>query len=158
MSSETIGQTQHYPGFRVDVKILDSRLNEPEYRLKHDETGSAAIDLRACIKSEFLPILPNRTVLVPTGFSMKMSGSKLREFGIVPTAILLSLTGIGHKRGIVLGNGTGLVEYDNDGQVMVSVHNRSINTFVINPMDRICQMLCVPVFAPIQFNVVEDLN
>ncbi len=89
---------------------------------------------------------------------MQMLGNKLAQHGISVAAMLLPRSGLGHKHGIVLGNGTGLIDYDYTGQVMVSVHNRSNESFIIKAMDRICQMLYVPVFAPVQFNIVENLN
>jgi dUTP pyrophosphatase len=130
---------------KLDVRILDPRLSTqmPAYAT----AGSAGLDLRACIECP-LVLGPNEWQLVPTGLAIH-----LRDPGYA--AMILPRSGLGHKHGIVLGNLVGLIDSDYQGQLMVSAWNRSEVAFTIEPMERIAQMVIVPV-AQASFNVVED--
>lgn len=130
---------------RIDVKILDSRLNDnpPHYATP----GSAGLDLRACLDAP-LELLPGQTVLVPTGMAIHLADPGL-------AAMILPRSGLGHKHGIVLGNLVGLIDSDYQGQLMVSVWNRSSAAFTISPLERIAQLVIVPVLQ-VAFNVVDD--
>ncbi len=128
----------------LDVKILDARMREqlPQYATP----GSAGLDLRACLDAP-LTLSPNAWQLVPTGIAIH-----LKDPGYA--AMLLPRSGLGHKHGIVLGNLVGLIDSDYQGQLMVSCWNRSDVAFTIEPMERIAQMVIVPVVQA-RFNVVE---
>lgn len=130
---------------KIDVKIMDSRLsgNLPSYATP----GSAGLDLRACI-TEALTLQANAWQLVPTGVAIY-----LRDAGYA--ALILPRSGLGHKHGIVLGNLVGLIDSDYQGQLMVSAWNRSDVPFTIEPMERIAQLVIVPVLQA-EFNVVEE--
>ena len=130
---------------KIDVKILDPRLqgNLPNYATP----GSAALDLRACL-SEPLTLTANAWQLVPTGIAIYLHDPSY-------AALILPRSGLGHKHGIVLGNLVGLIDSDYQGQLMVSAWNRSDVPFVIEPMERIAQLMIVPVVQA-EFNVVQD--
>jgi len=130
---------------QIDVKILDSRLNDnlPAYATP----GSAGLDLRACLDAP-LTLEPNAWQLVPTGMAIY-----LEDPGYA--ALILPRSGLGHKHGIVLGNLVGLIDSDYQGQLMVSAWNRSSTAFTIQPMDRIAQLVIVPV-AQATFKVVQE--
>jgi dUTP pyrophosphatase len=130
---------------KIDVKILDPRLNDnlPAYATP----GSAGLDLRACL-SEPLTLAPNAWQLVPTGMAMYLQDPAY-------AALILPRSGLGHKHGIVLGNLVGLIDSDYQGQLMVSAWNRSDVAFTIEPMERIAQMVIVPVVQA-TFNVVNE--
>jgi len=129
----------------IDLKILDPRMKEllPAY----GTPGSAGLDLRACIDAP-LTIEPGQTVLVPTGLAIHIGDPGY-------AAMILPRSGLGHKNGIVLGNLVGLIDSDYQGQLMVSTWNRSQATFVLQPMDRLAQLVVVPVLQ-VGFNVVEE--
>jgi dUTP pyrophosphatase len=128
----------------IDVKILDSRLADqlPAYATP----GSAGLDLRACLDAP-LTLQPNAWQLVPTGIAMYLKDPAY-------AALILPRSGLGHKHGIVLGNLVGLIDSDYQGQLMVSAWNRSSVPFVIEPMERIAQLVIVPVVQA-QFNIVD---
>ena len=130
---------------KIDVKIIDSRLqdNLPAYAT----AGSAGLDLRACL-SEPLTLAPNAWQLVPTGIAIHLADAGY-------AALILPRSGLGHKHGIVLGNLVGLIDSDYQGQLMVSAWNRSEVAFTIEPMERIAQLVIVPVLQA-EFNVVSD--
>jgi dUTP pyrophosphatase len=130
---------------KIDVKILDSRMTEqlPAYAT----SGSAGLDLRACL-SESLTLQPNAWQLVPTGIAIHLADPAF-------AAIILPRSGLGHKHGIVLGNLVGLIDSDYQGQLMVSAWNRSDVAFTIEPMERIAQLVIVPVVQA-RFNVVTE--
>ncbi|HOI52332.1 dUTP diphosphatase [Azonexus caeni] len=132
---------------RIDVKILDSRLkdNPPHYATP----GSAGLDLRACL-DEALELAPGQTVLVPTGLAIHLADPGL-------AAMILPRSGLGHKHGIVLGNLVGLIDSDYQGQLMVSMWNRSQLPFTIAPLERIAQLVVVPVLQ-VGFNVVDEFS
>lgn len=129
----------------IDVKIMDPRMAEhlPAYATP----GSAGLDLRACL-DEPLALAPNAWQLVPTGLAVHLADPAY-------AAMLLPRSGLGHKHGIVLGNLVGLIDSDYQGQLMVSCWNRSPTAFTIEPMERIAQMVIVPVVQA-QFRVVDD--
>jgi dUTP pyrophosphatase len=131
----------------LDVKILDARMRDqlPQYATP----GSAGLDLRACLDAP-LTLQPNAWQLVPTGLAIH-----LKDPGYA--AMLLPRSGLGHKHGIVLGNLVGLIDSDYQGQLMVSCWNRSDVAFTIEPMERIAQMVIVPVVQA-RFNVVEEFG
>jgi dUTP pyrophosphatase len=129
----------------IDVKILDPRMNGqlPAY----GTPGSAGLDLRACIDTP-LTLEPGQTVLVPTGLAIHIADPGY-------AAMILPRSGLGHKNGIVLGNLVGLIDSDYQGQLMVSTWNRGHATFTLQPMDRLAQLVIVPVLQ-VGFNVVEE--
>ena len=129
----------------IDLKILDPRMKDllPAY----GTPGSAGLDLRACLDAP-LTIEPGQTVLVPTGLAIHVADPGY-------AAMILPRSGLGHKNGIVLGNLVGLIDSDYQGQLMVSTWNRSQATFVLQPMDRLAQLVVVPVLQ-VGFNVVEE--
>ena len=131
----------------IDIKLLDSRLREapPAYAT----TGSAGLDLRACLDAP-VTLRPGETTLVPSGIAIHLGDSGL-------AAIVLPRSGLGHKHGIVLGNLVGLIDSDYQGQVMVSVWNRGAEAFTIEPMERIAQLVVVPVVQA-GFNIVDEFT
>ena len=130
---------------RLDVKILDSRLRDS---LPHYATpGAAGLDLRACVEAP-VSLAPGQAELVPSGIAIHLADPRY-------AAIILPRSGLGHKHGIVLGNLVGLIDSDYQGQIMVSVWNRGRASFTIQPMERIAQLVIVPVLQ-VEFNVVED--
>jgi len=130
---------------QVDIKILDDRLHEsmPAYATP----GSAGLDLRACLDAP-LTLEPNAWQLVPTGMALFLNDPAY-------AALILPRSGLGHKHGIVLGNLVGLIDSDYQGQLMVSAWNRSATAFTIEPMERIAQLVIVPVVQA-QFRVVAE--
>lgn len=130
---------------KVDVKILDARLhdNMPAYATP----GSAGLDLRACLQ-EPLELTPGAWELIPTGLALHLADPAY-------AALILPRSGLGHKHGIVLGNLVGLIDSDYQGELMVSAWNRSPQAFVIEPMERIAQLVIVPVVQA-QFRLVDD--
>ncbi|WP_305823204.1 dUTP diphosphatase [Massilia brevitalea] len=129
----------------IDVKILDPRMQEllPAYATP----GSAGLDLRACIDAP-LVIEPGQTVLIPTGLAIHVADPGY-------AAMILPRSGLGHKNGIVLGNLVGLIDSDYQGQLMVSTWNRGNASFTLQPLDRLAQLVIVPVLQ-VGFNVVEE--
>ena len=129
----------------IDVKILDPRMKEllPAYATP----GSAGLDLRACIEAP-LTIEPGQTVLVPTGLAIHVADPGY-------AAMILPRSGLGHKNGIVLGNLVGLIDSDYQGQLMVSTWNRGHTAFTLQPLDRLAQLVIVPVLQ-VGFNVVDE--
>jgi dUTP pyrophosphatase len=132
---------------KVDVKILDARMREqlPAYATP----GSAGLDLRACLDAP-LTLEPGQTVLVPTGLAIHLCDPGY-------AAVILPRSGLGHKHGIVLGNLVGLIDSDYQGQLMVSTWNRGNTTFVLNPFERLAQLVIVPVVQAM-FNVVDEFE
>ena len=132
---------------QLDVKILDPRLSDqlPAYATP----GSAGLDLRACLDAP-LTLAPNAWQLVPTGMAIYLKDPAY-------AALILPRSGLGHKHGIVLGNLVGLIDSDYQGQLMVSAWNRSSVAFTIEPMERIAQLVIVPVVQA-QFNIVNEFK
>ena len=134
---------------KVDIIVLDPRIKS-EFGLPHYATdGSAGLDLRACIHAP-LCLKPGQTELIPTGVAIHIGDPAI-------AAVLLPRSGLGHKHGIVLGNLTGLIDSDYQGQLFVSSWNRSISEFIINPGDRIAQMAFIPV-VQVEFRVVTEFG
>lgn len=131
----------------VDMKIIDPRLHQltPSYATP----GSAGLDLRACIDQTII-IKPNETILIPTGMAIHLDNTFY-------AALILPRSGLGHKHGIVLGNLVGLIDSDYQGQLMVSCWNRSEHTFELEPMERIAQLVIVPVVQA-EFHLVDDFD
>ncbi|MCC8405646.1 dUTP diphosphatase [Paraburkholderia sp. MMS20-SJTN17] len=132
---------------KLELKILDERMREqlPAYAT----TGSAGLDLRACL-DEPLTLKPGETALVPTGLAIHVGDPGY-------AALILPRSGLGHKHGIVLGNLVGLIDSDYQGQLMISTWNRGDTTFVLNPMERLAQLVIVPVVQA-QFEIVDDFE
>ncbi len=131
----------------IQVKIIDSKMESmlPAYAT----SGSAGLDLRACI-DETLIVKPGDTILVPTGIAIHIENNKY-------CGMILPRSGLGHKHGIVLGNLVGLIDSDYQGQLFISVWNRGDTIFELNPMERIAQLVIVPV-VQVGFNVVADFE
>ena len=134
---------------KIDVKILDARVGKEFPLPTYATSGSAGLDLRACI-DEVLDIAPGTTTLVPTGLAIHIADPDL-------AAVILPRSGLGHKHGIVLGNLVGLIDSDYQGQLMVSVWNRGQESFSLQPGDRMAQLVFVPVVQA-EFNLVEDFD
>ena len=132
---------------KVDLKILDNRIRTqlPQYATP----GSAGLDLRALV-DEPRTLAPGETCLVHTGLAIHLADPGY-------AAVILPRSGLGHKKGIVLGNLVGLIDSDYQGELMVSLWNRSAEPFVLNPFERIAQLVIVPVVQA-QFHVVEDFE
>lgn len=132
---------------RVDIKILDPRLKDspPHYATP----GAAGLDLRACIEAP-LTLQPGETHLVPTGIAIHLADPGL-------AALILPRSGLGHKHGIVLGNLVGLIDSDYQGEIFISTWNRGSQPFALNPLDRLAQLVVVPVMQ-VAFNVVDDFD
>lgn len=129
---------------RIDVRILDGRLKDqmPDYATP----GSAGLDLRACIDQP-IDLQPGQTELIPSGLAIHLADPGL-------AAIVLPRSGLGHGHGIVLGNLVGLIDSDYQGQVFVSLWNRGTQVFTLKPMERIAQLVVVPVLR-VGFNLVD---
>ncbi|MGI9211577.1 MAG: dUTP diphosphatase [Methylococcaceae bacterium] len=134
---------------KIQLKILDERLGREIDLPQHSTSGSAGLDLRACLL-ESLRLNPGETRLIPTGFALHIDDPGL-------AAVLLPRSGLGHKHGIVLGNLTGLIDSDYQGEVMVSCWNRGHEPFDIHPGDRIAQMVIVPV-VQVEFDIVAQFD
>jgi dUTP pyrophosphatase len=130
---------------KLDLKILDARMRDqlPSY----GTPGSAGLDLRACLDKP-LVLEPGQTALVPTGLAIHVGDPGY-------AALILPRSGLGHKHGIVLGNLVGLIDSDYQGELMISTWNRGHTTFTLNPMERLAQLVIVPVVQA-QFNIVDE--
>jgi dUTP pyrophosphatase len=134
---------------KIQLRILDPRLGN-EFPLPHYATdGSAGMDMRACL-DEPLQLAPGDTHLIPTGLAIHVADTGL-------AAVLLPRSGLGHKHGVVLGNLVGLIDSDYQGQVFVSCWNRGKKNFIVEPGERIAQMVIVPVVRA-EFEIVEDFD
>jgi dUTP pyrophosphatase len=131
----------------IDVKILDARMRDqlPSYATP----GSAGLDLRACL-DQALTIEPGATHLIPTGLAIHVADPGY-------AAVILPRSGLGHKHGIVLGNLVGLIDSDYQGPLMVSAWNRSAVAYTLQPMERLAQLVVLPI-AQVQFNVVDEFE
>jgi dUTP pyrophosphatase len=132
---------------RIDVRLLDERLktHPPAYATE----GAAGLDLRACLPAP-ITLHPGETTLVPSGLAIHLADPGL-------AAMVLPRSGLGHKHGIVLGNLVGLIDSDYQGQIFVSVWNRGRASFTIQPMERIAQLVVVPVLQ-VGFNLVDSFD
>ena len=133
----------------IQLKILDPRVGDAIPLPHYATDGSAGLDLRACI-DESLTVEPGDTVLVPSGLAIHIGDPGL-------AAVLLPRSGLGHKHGLVLGNLTGLIDSDYQGQVFVSIWNRGSESYEIEPGERIAQMVFVPV-EQVKFDVVSEFD
>ncbi len=133
---------------RIDVRILDPRLHDAqgENLPKYATPGAAGLDLRACLEHA-IHIKPGETTLVPTGIAIHLADPGL-------AAMILPRSGLGHKHGIVLGNLVGLIDSDYQGEIFVSTWNRGHDVFTLNPLDRLAQLVVVPV-VQVAFNIVD---
>jgi dUTP pyrophosphatase len=134
---------------KIQLKILDSRLGDTIPLPEYATTGSAGLDLRACL-DDAITIQPSETLLIPTGLAIHIGDNSI-------AAVLLPRSGLGHKHGIVLGNLVGLIDSDYQGQVFVSCWNRGNEPFTVNIGERIAQMVFVPV-VQVAFEQVEDFD
>jgi len=133
----------------IELKILDPRVGSEIPLPQYATEGSAGLDMRACI-DDALVVEPGQTVLVPTGLAIHIADPGL-------AAVLLPRSGLGHKHGLVLGNLTGLIDSDYQGQVYISCWNRGRNSYTVQPGERIAQMVIIPV-AQVRFEVVEEFE
>ena len=133
----------------LQAKILDPRLGSEFPLPTYATPGSAGLDLRALLKEDTV-LEPGQTLLIPTGLSIYIGDPGL-------AAVILPRSGLGHKHGVVLGNLVGLIDSDYQGQLMVSVWNRGQQSFIIEPGERIAQMVFVPVVQA-EFNLVEEFD
>jgi dUTP pyrophosphatase len=132
---------------KIEVKILDARLRE---QLPHYATeGSAGLDLRACIEAP-ITLEPGDTELIPAGIAIHLDDPGL-------AALVLPRSGLGHKHGIVLGNLVGLIDSDYQGQIFISTWNRGKAAFTIQPMERLAQLVVVPV-VQVSFDIVDEFH
>ncbi len=134
---------------KIQLKILDSRLGDTIPLPEYATTGSAGLDLRACLDDAII-LKPSETVLIPTGLAIHIGDNSL-------AAVLLPRSGLGHKHGIVLGNLVGLIDSDYQGQIFVSCWNRGNAPFTINIGERIAQMVFVPV-VQVSFEQVTEFD
>jgi dUTP pyrophosphatase len=130
---------------KLDIKILDARMRD--YLPAYATPGSAGLDLRACL-DEAITLEPGQTLLVPTGLAIHIEDPGY-------AAVILPRSGLGHKHGVVLGNLVGLIDSDYQGQLMISTWNRGATAFTLNPLERLAQMVIVPVVQA-TFNIVDD--
>ena len=137
------------PGPKIQLRVIDPRIGMDFPLPDYATTGSAGIDLRACV-TENLLLEPGATTLVPTGIAVHMADPGL-------AALILPRSGLGHKHGIVLGNLVGLIDSDYQGQIMVLVWNRGATAFIIEPGARLAQMVFVPVVQA-EFEVVAEFT
>lgn len=133
----------------IELKIMDPRIGDSIPLPQYATAGSAGLDMRACIDA-VLTVSPGETVLIPSGLAIHIGDASL-------AAVLLPRSGLGHKHGLVLGNLTGLIDSDYQGQVFVSIWNRGSKAYSIEPGERIAQMVFVPV-EQVEFNTVTDFD
>jgi len=135
----------------IDVRILDARLKDTkgEHAPHYATPGAAGMDLRACIEAP-MRVLPGETKLIPSGIAILIADPGM-------AAMILPRSGLGHKHGIVLGNLVGLIDSDYQGEIFVSLWNRGHEVFSLNPLDRIAQLVVVPVLQ-VAFNVVDTFD
>jgi len=133
----------------IELKVLDSRIGNEFPLPAYATTGSAGMDLRACIDNA-MSLEPGETKLIPTGIAIHIADPEL-------AATILPRSGLGHKHGIVLGNLVGLIDSDYQGQIFISCWNRSDTAFEINPGDRMAQLVFLPVVMA-QFDIVEEFD
>ncbi|QTR49030.1 MULTISPECIES: dUTP diphosphatase [Thiothrix] len=133
----------------IEYKILDPRIGTAFPLPAYATTGSAGMDLRACLDSA-LTLNPGDTTLIPTGLAIHIGDPGL-------AAVILPRSGLGHKHGIVLGNLVGLIDSDYQGQLLISCWNRGQDSFTIEPGERIAQLVFVPV-VQVSLQAVDDFN
>ncbi|WP_226989533.1 dUTP diphosphatase [Buchnera aphidicola] len=133
----------------IEIKILDSRIKKNFSLPSYATLGSSGLDLRACLERK-IKLKSQQTILVPTGIAIYIANPNI-------TALILPRSGLGHKKGIVLGNLVGLIDSDYQGQLMISLWNRSKKDFDINPDDRVAQIIFVPIIRP-SFSLVKEFK
>ncbi|WP_372587925.1 dUTP diphosphatase [Thiothrix lacustris] len=133
----------------IEYKILDARIGNEFPLPEYATSGSAGMDLRACL-DDAIPLNPGETTLIPTGIAIHIGDPSL-------AAVILPRSGLGHKHGIVLGNLVGLIDSDYQGQLFISCWNRGNDSFTIQPGERIAQLVFVPV-VQVALQQVEDFN
>jgi dUTP pyrophosphatase len=133
----------------IQLKILDPKIGHEIPLPEHATDGSAGVDLRACLDAP-LSVAPGETHLIGTGIAIHIGNPGY-------AAMLLPRSGLGHKHGIVLGNLVGLIDSDYQGELKVSCWNRGDTTFTVEPGERICQMVIVPV-VQVEYDIVEDFD
>lgn len=134
---------------KIQLKILNERVGKDFALPKYATAGSAGLDLRACLDKP-LELLPNKSELIPTGIAIHIADSNY-------AATILPRSGLGHKHGIVLGNLVGLLDSDYQGEILISCWNRGEQSFIINPGERIAQLVIVPV-VQVEFDIVEEFK
>ncbi|NIH41309.1 MAG: dUTP diphosphatase [Buchnera aphidicola (Periphyllus aceris)] len=134
---------------KIDIKILNLNLKNKKLFPHYSTIGSAGLDLRACISKKKI-IMSNESFLFSTGISIHIKNFSLAAF-------LIPRSGLGHKNGIILGNSIGLIDSDYQGEIMVSLWNRSKKSYCIFPYDRIAQMVFVPI-KKVNFNIVKNFK
>src|SRR5471030_2675915 len=132
---------------KIDIKILDPRIGSTFPLPAYATPGSAGLDLRACLDAS-VELKPGETTLLPTGLAIHIGDANL-------AAVILPRSGLGHKHGVVLGNLVGLIDSDYQGQLMISTWNRGATAFTLNPLERLAQLVIVPVVQA-TFNIVDD--
>ncbi|WWP00604.1 MAG: dUTP diphosphatase [Candidatus Dasytiphilus stammeri] len=132
---------------KIDIKILDQRISNKLTLPSYATTGSAGMDLRACI-DKVIQLIPGDTMLVPTGLAIHINDPSV-------AAMILPRSGLGHNHGIVLGNLIGLIDSDYQGELIISLWNRGENIFLIKPNERIAQLLFIPIIRT-QFHLVQN--
>ena len=131
----------------IELKVLDPRLKGDSLLPQYATPGAAGLDLRACIEAP-IKIHPGETQLVPAGIAIHIADPGL-------AAMILPRSGLGHKHGIVLGNLVGLIDSDYQGEIFISTWNRGKDSYTLNPLDRLAQLIIVPVLQ-VGFNIVEE--
>ena len=132
---------------KVQLKLLDDKVKE--YLPQYATQGSAGLDLRACLDAPLI-LKPGQTELIPTGIAIHIEDNQL-------CGMILPRSGLGHKHGIVLGNLVGLIDSDYQGQLFISIWNRGQTEFVLNPLERIAQLVIVPV-VQVGFELVDEFT
>ncbi|TXJ03145.1 MAG: dUTP diphosphatase [Neisseriales bacterium] len=132
---------------KVQLKLLDDKVKD--YLPQYATQGSAGLDLRACLDAP-LTLKPGQTELIPTGIAIHIEDNQL-------CGMILPRSGLGHKHGIVLGNLVGLIDSDYQGQLFISIWNRGQTEFVLNPLERIAQLVIVPV-VQVGFELVDEFT
>lgn len=133
----------------IQIQILDQRLKTKNTCPTYATSGSSGLDLRACLEKK-IKLKSDQTILIPTGIAIYIKNPNI-------TALILPRSGLGHKKGIVLGNLVGLIDSDYQGELMISLWNRSKKDFYINPDDRVAQIVFIPIIK-VSFSVVKDFH
>ncbi|QCI22383.1 dUTP diphosphatase [Buchnera aphidicola (Lipaphis pseudobrassicae)] len=133
----------------IEIQIIDLTAQKNISLPKYATLGSSGLDLRACLEKK-IKLKPQKTILIPTGIAIYIKNPNI-------TGIILPRSGLGHKKGIVLGNLVGIIDSDYQGELMISIWNRSKKVFYINPNDRVAQIIFIPIIKPI-FSLVKSFD